>query len=80
MVQDRLRTVSAGNTREILYQSDTQTLRVTFAGGASYDYFNVPADVAAVGFDTELSEEWTVGKWVNASIKGTYEYKKLEAQ
>lgn len=50
-------------------------LRVRFKGGATYEYAGVSEDLFA-----ELVTAESVGKFVNAEIKGKYDSRKLEAE
>jgi hypothetical protein len=55
-----------------VYDSPRQELMVTFKTGATYTYEGVPF-TEAVGL--MLAE--SAGKYLNAHIKGTYEFRKL---
>ena len=64
--------VSSSNVAAVGYDPDTSTLEVEFKNGSSYQYFDVP--------ETEffnLRDAPSVGKYLNASIKGHYRYSRL---
>jgi hypothetical protein len=50
--------VSSSNLSAVGYDSNSQTLRISFHSGALYDYYNVPASIHA--------------GLMSASSKGTY--------
>jgi hypothetical protein len=54
------------------YDDETQELTVAFVNGSRYLYKGVPKDVAD-GFGTAKS----AGGYLNACIKGKYEYERL---
>lgn len=55
------------------YDATAKILRVQFKGGSTYDYKNVPPDVAA---GMEKCE--SVGKYLHTNIKGAgYEFERL---
>lgn len=64
----------SSNIAAVRYDDDTQTLQVDFKnGGATYEYANVPKDVAE-GFESAPS----AGKYFHANIRlGGYDYKKI---
>lgn len=70
----KLNTPESSNIAAVRYDEDTQRLEVDFKnGGATYEYYKVPKDVAE-GFEKAES----AGKYFHANIvKGGYEYKKL---
>lgn len=59
-----------GNVREARY--DDETLSITFSGGETYRYLNVPSAVALPLFEAE-----SAGKYLNEHVKGKYEVKKV---
>ena len=64
----------SSNIAAVRYDDNAQRLEIDFKnGGATYEYYNVPVDVAE-GFETAPS----AGKYFHANIvKGGYSYKKL---
>ena len=64
--------VISSNIDAISYDTDEEKLLVTFKGGSSYEYFNVPQDV----FD-QLETAESKGSFMAKNIKGKFEYKKL---
>ena len=56
---------------EAMYFTDSATLSVTYKGGASYFYYEVPAFVA---FNLMVAESF--GKFVNEHIKPNYRFLK----
>lgn len=70
----KLNIPESSNIAAVRYDEDAQRLEVDFKnGGATYEYYKVPKDVAE-GFETAES----AGKYFHANIvKGGYEYKKL---
>ena len=59
--------VTSSNIQSIGYDDEVKSLYVTFKGGKTYEYENVPASV----YD-ELSEAESVGKYFNQFIKNNY--------
>lgn len=70
----KLNIPESSNIAAVRYDEDAQRLEVDFKnGGATYEYYKVPKDVAE-GFETAES----AGKYFHANIvKGGYGYKKL---
>lgn len=58
---------------ETAWDKDSGTLSVTFKTGATYEYFNVPEGVWADMLTAE-----SVGKYLNAVVKGNYEFEKVD--
>ena len=56
----------------ISYDSDSQTMIVTFNTGKSYAYSGVPEEVA-----TDAANAASVGEYMNSEIKGRYSYRRL---
>ena len=64
--------VPAGSTniQQAEYDSDTDTLTITFMGnGESYDYFNVPASVFR-----GMTQAVSAGSYFHRFIKNRYSY------
>lgn len=57
---------------QISYNPDTRILRITYVSGEVYAYYHVPDMVYA-----DLMKARSKGHFLNTSIKGTYDYKKL---
>jgi KTSC domain len=61
------------------YTPDTLTLEVEFKNGSVYQYFKVPL---AVWEDLEKQKkeipQYSVGNWVNKTIKDKYEFLKIK--
>ena len=64
--------VKSSNIDGIGYDQDTETLYVEFKSGITYKYEQVP-----FWHYTELMDADSQGKFLNAEIKGTYEYSRL---
>ncbi|MDO3377708.1 KTSC domain-containing protein [Geoalkalibacter halelectricus] len=64
--------VDSSNVEAVGYDEDSSTLQVEFKGGALYQYFDVPENVFI-----ELRDADSVGKYLNAKIKGVYRYTKV---
>jgi len=56
--------VSSSNILSVGYDADSQTLEIEFAGGAAYQYFQVP---------TSIHQEF-----MNASSKGKYHHQAIK--
>jgi hypothetical protein len=56
----------------IEYDPDTKTLRIIYVSGVIYEYINVPEDVYVA-----LKTSKTKGLYLNTSIKGNFEYRKV---
>lgn len=59
--------LSSSNLSAYNYDPDTQLLTIQFASGRSYDYKNVPQDVA-----DGLGQADSPGKYFNNNIKNVY--------
>ena len=57
--------VNSSMIREVGYDADSSTLRVTFTSGATWDY----ADISQEEYESMMHAP-SVGKWFNANIKG----------
>ena len=64
--------VTSSNIRAIGYDSDNQTLEVEFNYGAVYQYSGVPQEE-----HEGMMHADSKGKYLNANIKGRYQYVKL---
>lgn len=64
--------VSSSNVSSVGYDPETQTLEIEFNNGSIYQYFNVPQTVHEA-----LMGASSVGKFLNAQIKGHYRYAKV---
>lgn len=63
--------VFSSNVSRIGYDDETQTLLVQWAkGGKTSAYEQVPPDVA-----DEAARNWSVGQYINDSIKPRYRHK-----
>lgn len=61
------------SVKRINYSEETKILEVEFTTGTVYHYFDVPKDVMMEALKAE-----SIGSFMNAHIKGTYEYKKIK--
>ena len=64
--------VSSSNVATVGYDSETQTLIIEFNNGGVYQYFDVSQDI----YEALISAD-SVGKFLNANIKGYYRYAKV---
>jgi hypothetical protein len=64
--------VDSSNIDRVGYDSDSNTLRIEFRSGGTYDYFGVPESV----FDN-LKSAFSVGGYHAREIKNNYAYAKL---
>ena len=64
--------VTSSNIAEIGYDEPSRTLEVMFNNGRIYQYFEVPQQVYR-----ELVGGGSIGKYLNAHIKGTYRYARV---
>lgn len=55
------------------YDIETQTLTVEFKNGNVYEYYKVAEETW-----TELSNAESIGKYLNAHIKGKFDYKQIK--
>lgn len=62
----------SSNIASARYEDVAQILEVTFHNGGSYQYYDVPAQVAA-GFGQAESK----GSFLASAIKGNYRYAKV---
>lgn len=59
--------LASSNLSAMRYDAQTRALQIRFHSGRSYDYKDVPADVA-----DGLAQADSPGKYFNSSIKGVY--------
>lgn len=64
--------VVSSNVESIGYDGSTQTLRVRFLNGSTYDYKNV----SVMEFE-QLKNAQSVGSYLNRNIKGNYAYERV---
>ncbi|KKK77677.1 hypothetical protein LCGC14_2851170 [marine sediment metagenome] len=64
--------VESSHIEAIGYDSGVQQVRVRFKGGATYVYYDVPANIA-----NNFIEAESVGEYLNEHIKGEYRYEKV---
>ena len=64
--------VKSSNIASIGHDSDTNTLEVAFLNGSVYQYSNVPTNI----FNALMAAS-SHGTYLNANIKGTYNYQKI---
>lgn len=72
MAEIRMIPVVSSNVESIGYDSETQTLRVSFLNGSTYEYKNVP-DIEFENFKNAPS----IGSYLAHNIKGRYPYEKV---
>lgn len=61
------------------YIPDTETLEVEFKTGGIYQYFKVPqATWDALEAAQKQDRAYSVGYWLNSTIKGKFEYLKIK--
>ena len=65
--------VESSNVKAIGYETTTNTLVVEYLSGLKYEYSNVPVNV----FD-ELLNSVSKGKYMNQTIKGQYEGRRVQ--
>lgn len=64
--------VNSSTISEIGYDAASQVMTVKFKNGGVYEYLEVPKEI----YDFVASAE-SVGKALNAEVKGVYEYRSL---
>ena len=64
--------INSTNLKFASYQTEEQTLSVTFKNGTIYEYYEVPWEVF-----TKLRMSKSQGKFLNTSINKVYKYKKV---
>lgn len=65
--------VSSSDVASVGYDASTLTLEVEFHSGGIYQYFSVPEQ----HFLALTSGNRSVGKYLNAQIKGRYRYQRV---
>jgi hypothetical protein len=55
------------------YDADSKTLAVEFKSGGVYHYHDVPAETYGA-----MTKAESVGRFIGASIKGAYQFSKVE--
>jgi hypothetical protein len=64
--------VTSSNIAEVGYSDEHQILELLFSSGMTYQYFDVPRRI----FE-ELLQAESIGRYVNANIKGNFRYARL---
>lgn len=64
--------VTSSNIESVGYDSDEQTMEVTFLNGATYQYFDVPEEIF-----TSMINADSVGSYFAKTVKGTYRFSKV---
>lgn len=64
--------VSSSNIQSIGYDAEAEELYVEFLNGSTYKYTGVPTDVHQA-----LMTAPSHGQYLNANIKGVYDYSKV---
>jgi len=67
--------VDSSMMRTVEYDESTCELDITFAGGKTYRYFDVPSEIYA-----ELIDSESKGEFFNENIKGAYDYAEVVAR
>ena len=67
-----MQSVSSSNLAAVGYDEETQTLRVTFKKGPTYDYRGVPPKV----YEQLMSAE-SVGQYFHSNIRSDFPYSKI---
>ena len=70
--KDILIEIDSSNLKSASYNTEDETLSVTFKSGCSYEYYKVPWKAF-----TKLRLAESQGKFFNLNIAKTYEFKKL---
>lgn len=65
--------IQSSNLKSASYNTEDETLQVTFNSGGVYEYYKVPWEKF-----TKLRMAESQGKFFNVNIAKTYEYKKLK--
>jgi hypothetical protein len=65
--------VSSSDIASVGYETSTSTLEVEFHSGGIYKYFEVPEQ----HFLALTSGSGSVGRYLNAQIKGRYRYQRV---
>lgn len=69
----KLTPVESSNIAAVGYQPKKKVLTVQFLNGAEYTYEGVPPAI-----NKALMAAESKGKYLNAAIKGTYDYKQIK--
>lgn len=64
--------VSSSNVAEVGYDERKRVLEVKYKHGGLYQYFEVPSIIYS-----DLLQAASVGKFVNANVKGSFRYAKV---
>lgn len=64
--------VTSSNITEVGYSDEHQILELLFSSGMTYQYFDVPRRI----FE-ELLQAESIGRYMNANIKGNFRYARL---
>lgn len=64
--------VNSSTISQVGYDSSSQILAVKFKTGAVYEYLEVPQEIYNFVINSD-----SVGKALNAEVKGVYEYRQL---
>jgi|TARA_B100001093_G_scaffold516718_1_gene596146 hypothetical protein len=65
--------IQSSNLQSASYNTEDETLQVTFKSGVVYEYYKVPWQKF-----TKLRMAESQGRYFNLNISKTYEYKKME--
>ena len=65
--------IESSNLKSASYNTEDETLKITFKSGVVYEYYKVPWDKF-----TKLRMAESQGRFFNLNIGRSYEYKKLE--
>lgn len=71
-VDVEMKPIKSSNAEGVGYDADKKELFITFKGGATYKYSNVPASIYQ-----DLVESESFGKFLSQKIKGVYAFEKL---
>jgi hypothetical protein len=72
IVKERMVKVNSSTISEIGYDAQRSVMSVKFKTGAIYEYLEVPQSI----YDFVINSE-SVGKALNAEVKGVYEYQQV---
>lgn len=67
-----MKPVTSSQIGAVGYDAETNTLRIRFKSGSTYEYAGVPSDI----YDDLLTAE-SFGRFFGANIKGKFEYERL---
>lgn len=74
-----LTSVNSSNVKAVGYDTATQVLTVRFAGGATYDYVNVPAERWGA-LQQCIADGHSVGAWISANIVRKFQFRRREPE